>query len=257
MAVTILFPEFIFSKAVCELRLAVADLYSMDVRLEETGFRWKSRVEIRNAEIYKEVTWKAEFGPRMRLLYKLLGLPRLSKVNKHEQDELQKSSSTERHGSVRDAHLSDQIHATENMALDPQEMKETRSFHDATEDVEMNSDWIDEYNVGPPPTEHLTKPRVLRDQGTGEVQAQNSGKVIEGRDIVRTMRSRRKELPIIRDTWPETRSWTLVHSLYANMGGLLYINSGIFSNAGPRTHPATAHGTVEECRVEASVYSRT
>lgn len=66
------------------------------------------------------------------------------------------------------------------------------------------------------------------------------------------MRSRRKELPIIRDTWPETRSWTLVHSLYANMGGLLYINSGIFSNAGLRTHPATAHGIVEECRVEAT-----
>ena len=70
------------------------------------------------------------------------------------------------------------------------------------------------------------------------------------------MRPRRKELPIIRDTWPETRSWTLVHSLYANMGGLLYINSGIFSNAGPRTHPATAHGTVEECRVEATCLLR-
>ena len=107
MAITILFPEFIFSKAVCELRLAVADLYSMHVRLEEAGFRWKSRVEMDIVEIYKEVTWKAEFGPRMRLLYKLLGLPRLPKVNKHEQDKLQKSSSAERYGSIREAHLSD------------------------------------------------------------------------------------------------------------------------------------------------------
>ena len=217
MAITILFPEFIFSKAVCELRLAVADLYSMHVRLEEAGFRWKSRVETDYIKFHKELTWKAEFGPRMRLLYKLLGLPRPSKVNNHEQDDFQGGSSAEGDGSVRESHLSDQRDAAENVALDPEEMKDTRSFYNATEDVEMNSDKIDDYNVELPQTKNLATTRVLSDQGTGEVQAENSGKVIEGQDMVRTMRSGHKEV-----LWPETRRWTLVHSLYANMGGLLY-----------------------------------
>ena len=234
MAITILFPEFVFSKAVCELRLAVADLYSMHVRLEEAGFRWKSRVEIRNAEVYKELTWKAEFGPRMRLLYKLLGLPRLPKVNKHKQEEPQKSSSAERYKSVREAHSSDQRHAIENMAPHPEEMKETRSFYNATEHVQTNLDETHDYNIEPPHTGNLATNRVLSDQGTGELQAENSGKVIN------------------RYLWPETRTWTLVHSLYANMGGLLCTNSWYVRNGGPVTHPATAHGIIEKCDEEAT-----
>ena len=260
MAITVLFPEFIFSKAVCELRLAVADLYSMHVRLEEARLRWKSRVEIKKGgtrketEIHKELTWKAEFGPRMRLLYKVLRLPRLPKINKHEQDELQTGSSAERHGPARVAHLSDQRYATKNMPLDPEEMKETKSFHNATEDVKMSSDDIYDYTVEPPHTENLATTRVLSDQGTGEVQAENSGKVIDGQDMVRTMRSRRKgaiapEQPRI-ILWPETRTWTLVHSLYANMGGLLYIS---FSGSNrPITYPITAYGIIKECDGEAT-----
>ena len=258
MAITILFPEFIFSKAVCELRLAVADLYSMHVKLEEAGFRWKSTVEITDTEICKELTWKAEFGPRMRLLYKILGLSRSPKVNKHEQNELQKSSSAERHGSVREAHLSDQRYATENIAPDPEEMKETRSFYNAAEDVEMDSDEIHDYNVEPPDTGNLATNRVPSDQGTGEVRAENSGKVIEGQDMVRTMRSRRKgalapkQPPVTRYLWPETRTWTLVHSLYANMGGLLYTSAWDVQDGGPVTYPITTQSIVEECDQEAT-----
>ena len=232
MAITILFPEFIFSKAVCELRLAVADLYSMHIRLKEAGFRWKTKVEIEDAEVYKEVTWKAEFGPQMRLLYRLLGLPRLPKVNRYEEYELQESGSAEGHGSVREAYLGDQRHTTENLALDSQEMKETRSFHDETENMEMISDGITTYSVEPPHTENLATTGVLSDQETGEVQAELAPK--------------RSYL------WSETCSWTLVHSLYANMGGLLYIDSFSASFGGPVTHLATAHGIVEKCDKEAT-----
>lgn len=35
MAITVLLPEFIFSKAVCELRLALKDLHTLDKRLQE------------------------------------------------------------------------------------------------------------------------------------------------------------------------------------------------------------------------------
>ena len=235
MAITILFPEFIFSKAVCELRLAVADLYSMHVKLKEVGFRWKKKVEmfeIEDAEVYKEVTWKAEFGPQMRLLYRLLGLPRLPKVNRYEEYELQESSSAEGHGSVREAYLGDQRHTTENLALDCQDMTETRSFHDATENVEMISDGIVDYSVEPPHTENLVTTGVLSDQETGEMQAELA--------------------PIDSYMWSETCSWTLVHSLYANMGGLLYIDSLYASDGGPVTHPAPAHRIVEKCDEEAT-----
>ena len=257
MAITILFPEFIFSKAVCELRLAVADLYSMHVKLKETrlrwetevktniaevpkevtwkaGFRWRMNPKTDIAEVHKKVTWKAEFGPQMRLLYKLLALPRLPKANTNEQDELQKkkSSSAERHGSIREAHPSDQRHTTESLALDPEEMKETRSFHDATENVEMISDGINDYSVEPVHTENLATTGVLNDQETGEVQAELA--------------------PIDSYMWSETCSWTLVHSLYANMGGLRYIDS-IFASIGRQeTHPATAHGIVKNCYEEAT-----
>ncbi|KUJ21636.1 uncharacterized protein LY89DRAFT_637487 [Mollisia scopiformis] len=40
MAITVLFPEFIFSKAVCELRLAVADLYAMHVAMSKAQLKW-------------------------------------------------------------------------------------------------------------------------------------------------------------------------------------------------------------------------
>ena len=232
MAITILFPEFIFSKAVCELRLAVADLYSMHVKLKETRLRWETKVEFEDVEVYKEVTWKAEFGPQMRLLYKLLGLPRLPNVNEEEQDELQTSSFAERYGSVREAHLSDQRDTTESLALNSQDMTETRSFHDATENVEMISDGIVDYSVEPPHTENLVTTGVLSDQETGEMQAELA--------------------PIDSYMWSETCSWTLVHSLYANMGGLRYISSISASDGRQETHPAHAHGIVENCDEEAT-----
>ena len=99
MAITILFPEFIFSKAVCELRLAVADLYAMHVELEKARVVWSTTMELDGGKVPRPWIWKAEFGPWMRRLYKLLRLPHL-KVSKQEQDKIQNSSSAEIHGSV-------------------------------------------------------------------------------------------------------------------------------------------------------------
>ena len=133
------------------------------------------------------------------------------------------------------------------MALDPEEMRETRSFYSATEDIQMDPDAIDDYDVELPHTENLATTRVLSDHGTGEVQVENSGKVIEGQNMVGTMRSRRKG-----SLWLETRNWTLVHSLYANMGGLLYINSYHVSTGGPVTQTATAYDFIQLCNEEAT-----
>jgi len=40
MAITILFPEFIFSKAIRELRLAVSSHYALHVELEKGRCKW-------------------------------------------------------------------------------------------------------------------------------------------------------------------------------------------------------------------------
>lgn len=54
MIITILFPEFIFSKAVCELQMAVDDLYAM---------KEKERAGV--------LEWKVRFGPGVQFLHKL------------------------------------------------------------------------------------------------------------------------------------------------------------------------------------------
>ena len=133
-------------------------------------------------------------------------------------------------------------------------MKETRSFHNATENVEIILDGIDNYSVEPPHTENLATTGVLSDQETGEAQAENSGKVIEGQDIISITRSGRGESPAPEQAhkWSETCSWTLVHSLYANIRGLRYIDSISASGGWRKTHPANAHGIVKNCNEEAT-----
>lgn len=174
MAITILFPEFIFSKAVWELRLAVANLYAMHVELEKARVVRSTTIELWDGIIHRNWTWKAEFGPWMRLLYKLLRLPPL-KGSKQEQDKIQNSSSAETHESVREADSSDQSHATS---------------------ARNNQD---EY------------------------------------------------------TWSQTCNWTLVHSLYANMGGLRYsADSGFYRKSGVKTNTATARDIIEKCHGGAS-----
>jgi hypothetical protein len=56
MLVTILFPEFLFSKAVCELQMAIDDLNAMAKKKELLGSKFQ---------------WRVEFGGRLQILYNL------------------------------------------------------------------------------------------------------------------------------------------------------------------------------------------
>lgn len=85
MAITILFPEFIFAKAICELRSALCDLFEFDktIRNEyKVGLQCKvSAPPEQNPDI--ALSWKTKF-PRGRivdLLYPLMGLPRPSSLH--------------------------------------------------------------------------------------------------------------------------------------------------------------------------------
>lgn len=73
-AFTIVFPEFILFKAICELRKAVDDLRECHTQLshlDESGVAWTI-----DAGPYKHrIYWKVEYGRTTRFLAKLLQLP--------------------------------------------------------------------------------------------------------------------------------------------------------------------------------------
>ena len=74
MLITIVFPEFILSKAICELRQAVDDLRECHTQLstlDESDVAWTI-----DAGPYKHrICWKAGYGRTARLLSRLLRLP--------------------------------------------------------------------------------------------------------------------------------------------------------------------------------------
>ncbi|KAI1192934.1 hypothetical protein F5X97DRAFT_315863 [Nemania serpens] len=75
MAINILIPEFIFAKAVCDLRLALNDLREFDDNLkreyeDNPGLAWTEKHE--NFE--HTYSWQVDYGPRAGLLYRFLGL---------------------------------------------------------------------------------------------------------------------------------------------------------------------------------------
>ncbi|KAK3495369.1 uncharacterized protein B0T23DRAFT_357090 [Neurospora hispaniola] len=74
MAITVLFPEFIFAKAVCELRFALGmlDRVSRDVHDYPIDFQTVSEMKINDRSAWVLWAWTVEFEPLQRFLYKLL-----------------------------------------------------------------------------------------------------------------------------------------------------------------------------------------
>ncbi|PQE21521.1 Major facilitator superfamily domain general substrate transporter protein [Rutstroemia sp. NJR-2017a BVV2] len=86
MAITVLFPEFIFSKAICELRQAVADLQYMHMAMKKNPLKWKDIMSnTSSSETHMTVSWEVDFNSRMRKLYRLLGLPALPPADEDEE----------------------------------------------------------------------------------------------------------------------------------------------------------------------------
>ena len=80
MAITILFPEFVLSKAICELRLALADQHSMFEKLRNDPRIGRERSYVLDSGDGKLETlicrceWSADFGQAFQCLEWLLGL---------------------------------------------------------------------------------------------------------------------------------------------------------------------------------------
>ncbi|KAI0550588.1 hypothetical protein F4679DRAFT_541912 [Xylaria curta] len=74
MAITILLPEFIFAKAICDLRLALQNLHEFDTALKEIH---KDNLEWTDSHQYIKHTysWRVDYGLHAKRLYQILRLP--------------------------------------------------------------------------------------------------------------------------------------------------------------------------------------
>lgn len=77
MAITVLLPEFIFSKAVCDLRHAWHDLSEFESMIQEKyndGFKEVVDNSAKGEKIVRYWKWHAEYGRVVRFLYRLMAL---------------------------------------------------------------------------------------------------------------------------------------------------------------------------------------
>ncbi|KAI0185454.1 hypothetical protein EV127DRAFT_441513 [Xylaria flabelliformis] len=104
MVITILLPEFIFAKAVCDLRLALKNLHEFEISLKEKhkdNLQWTDSYE--NSE--HTYSWRVDYGPQAKRLYKILGLTPpdeksrpIESLMKHEGNDLAARSSPDAEG---------------------------------------------------------------------------------------------------------------------------------------------------------------
>ncbi|KAI1181582.1 hypothetical protein F5B17DRAFT_424683 [Nemania serpens] len=73
MAITILLPEFIFAKAICDLRLALNDLREFDDGLQKRC-NGKLQWTVVHDNYKHEYSWQVDFGSGAGFLYRMLGL---------------------------------------------------------------------------------------------------------------------------------------------------------------------------------------
>jgi hypothetical protein len=89
MVITILLPEFIFSKAICELRLALKHLSEFHTAISEKEGNLTSRVFYSNTrETIQVWEWQVEYSRAVRLLYPLMGLRQPNTTPVEEEGEI-------------------------------------------------------------------------------------------------------------------------------------------------------------------------
>ena len=183
MGITVLFPEFVFSKAVWELRLALDNLRELDeqIRRKKNHFTWTVRIELRRYEIEKRISWKVEYGFFMRQLSRILVLSQPQ--NYQEDQEGAQVVARQRIHEQKSVKLA-KTNIKDNLAISKEEHEENTPAH--TQDPETS------------------QPRSL--EASREVQ----------RDIHNSSIQSIPLTPV-----HDTRIWTLIHSYYVNMGGIV------------------------------------
>lgn len=182
MAVNILFPEFIFAKAICDLRLALDELREFDENVRWTGTHYKWTVE--DGPWRHEWVWKVEYPRHAYWLYRLLSLKPPERVDPEAE-----------------------IQSQETVQSNLQRSQKTEANSENQSDVEARA------QSAPGPSEaESTSPEpkdVRRAEQDPDVAAGRAGQ------------SQTQEIPS-RFSTRTVQRWTVMHSYYVQMGGLLY-----------------------------------
>ncbi|RBR21865.1 uncharacterized protein FIESC28_04708 [Fusarium coffeatum] len=204
MAITIIFPEFILSKAICDLRLALQELCEFDEYLQsdDNKVKWRASYDMEGRSWEDEWSWKVEYPRHARLIYRLLFLkPPVQNLG----ETLPSPSQAESVG-------------MESNTLHNNEGEQEQGEREQLEPVE----------------EETCSPQHPKTGSTRDLEAQGSirGSSDHGRDPTPSDRSVRSLGRKIDSTHPKKVSrlqrrnqvWTVVHSYFAQMGGLVYID---------------------------------
>ncbi|TRX93761.1 hypothetical protein FHL15_005437 [Xylaria flabelliformis] len=123
MAITVLLPEFIFAKAVCDLRLALKNLHDFEIALKEKhkdSLQWTDSYEY----IGHTYSWQVDYGPRAKRLYKILGLTPpddqsrpIESIMKYEGNDLAARSSSDAEEAQADRNTTRNYHTTQLWTL--------------------------------------------------------------------------------------------------------------------------------------------
>ncbi|KAL3294446.1 Major facilitator superfamily domain general substrate transporter protein [Colletotrichum asianum] len=204
MAINVLFPEFIFAKAVCDLRLALEELREFDVNVTQK----KTRLQLCEWTVsYKGVShewsWEFEYPLWARGLYGLLGLtPPEPPFNEKPLPQW----------------ISRIFSLISSNAKSPENSNDPEAQHsNGQKDPHAN-------------------------RATSSYNQQEIAKVSKDPDALssRTQEVRLSQTPqkASRAKLRTVQKWTVVHSYYAQMGGLLYQSRS--SNPSPLYHSCTA-----------------
>jgi hypothetical protein len=243
MAITILIPEFIFSKAICDLRLALNDLRELDEELksnDKVNLEWTTSSDTYFGKIEHTRSWQVDYGPRARFLYWILGLqPPLTRTRPvkktvervHDTPKAKSTSNMEDGRSSRYA-------AKENPEPD---YRETRSVGGSQESTRYNDNAMDNSSVRSNNTMSIeldvlpsvSGPEAKPGEETTQVAQAGSTKDIPDRtqEFTRDPQLNQdrsdissQELEEVR-RYHTTQFWTPTHAYFANMGGLIYSNN--------------------------------
>ncbi|KAJ0107504.1 hypothetical protein J7T55_007693 [Diaporthe amygdali] len=230
MAINILFPEFIFAKAVCDLRLALEELREFDenVRKSEKHCKWTVPENIRRKS--HEWSWDFEYPLWADWLYRLLRLdpPRQPFKQKSPPPWILKlcdllhfrAKSTDNPVAARQSYLPDDTEITQRSSQRDSQ-KTTRSILQCDQKADVKSD--NQSDVQP---EVQSSSRRLS-TGADFPEPKEVNSVQHDPDVASTeaheqddqSQMQEETLPV---QWRTVQKWTVVHSYYAQMGGILY-----------------------------------
>lgn len=220
MAITILFPEFMFAKAICELRLAVADLAAMHKALRKNPIEWTDTQSVdynRNGSIIETtVSWEVDFNSRMRALHRFFRLPDLPAIDKIS-DQAVSSPIVDRFASHASTHSNYSVPEVETRTSSDLEHGGSASA------LSRHASGISAVHSANPADATIELQQI--DSSRAAARISMDGADDSALDL--SMSSRSERGPPRKYKFSEKRFWTLSHSIYANMGGLTYITQSI------------------------------